>query len=734
MQLENQKANILVVDDNAGKRLALVSVLESLNQNVITADSGRDALRALLEHEFAVILLDVQMPIMNGFETARLIRSRPQSESTPIIFVTAFSRGETDMVEGYSIGAVDFIFTPIIPEVLRAKVSVFVDLYHKIQAIKRHEEHLEILVAQRTAALTLEIAERKQAEVAIRKLSSAMEKVADSIFITDCNGVIEYINPAFEIITGYCKEEALGQTPRIIKSGKHDEQFYLQIWETLSQGEVYRNVFINRRKDGQLYHEAVTITPLTDEHGKITHYISSGKDITENIQTQERLHHLAHHDALTGLPNRVLFVERLKHALQRAERRKRSVAVLFLDMDRFKIVNDTLGHEAGDRLLQAMAARLHACVREGDTVARFGGDEFAGFLSDVASPEDVAIVVGKFLDALAPPFLIDGHELFISGSIGISLYPEDGTDTQTLMKNADSAMYRAKQMGGNTSEFYHSEMTEHALTRLSRESGLRRGLEREEFVLHYQPQFDLKSGEVVGFEALIRWENNETGAMQPNEFIPLLEETGLIVQVGEWILRTACMQHAAWLAAGLPPLRMAVNISSRQFDGDELIKTLRKVLDAHCMEAQYLELEITETILMKNAEPDIEALQALSDMGMRFAIDDFGTGYSSLTYLKRFPINVLKIDKAFVHDITSNPDDAAIVRAIITMAHSLNMKTVAEGVETREQLEFLRTQGCDYAQGYYFSPPLSGPEIEHLMKVNLPLTTFNAIQDVIPIE
>lgn len=731
MQLENQKANILVVDDNAGKRLALASVLESLNQNVITADSGRDALRALLEQEFAVILLDVQMPIMNGFETARLIRSRPQSESTPIIFVTAFSRGETDMVEGYSIGAVDFIFTPIIPEVLRAKVSVFVDLYHKIEAIKRHEEHLEILVTQRTAALTLEIAERKQAEVAIRKLSSAMEKVADSIFITDCNGVIEYMNPAFETITGYCREEALGQTPRIIKSGKHDEQFYQQIWETLLQGEVYRNVFINRRKDGQLYHEAVTITPLTDEHGKITHYISSGKDITESIQTQERLHHLAHHDALTGLPNRVLFVERLKHALQRAERRKRAVAVLFLDMDRFKIVNDTLGHEAGDRLLQAMAARLHACIREGDTVARFGGDEFAGFLSDVASPEDVAVVVSKFLDALAPPFLIDGHELFISGSIGISLYPEDGTDTQTLMKNADSAMYRAKQMGGNTSEFYHSEMTQHAMTRLSRETGLRRGLEREEFVLHYQPQFDLKSGEVVGFEALIRWENLDTGAMQPNEFIPLLEETGLIVQVGEWILHTACAQHNAWQKAGLPPLRIAVNISSRQFDSNELITTLRKVLEAECMEPQYLELEITETILMKNAEPDIEALQALSSMGMRFAIDDFGTGYSSLTYLKRFPINILKIDKAFVHDITSNADDAAIVRAIITMAHSLNMKTVAEGVETREQLDFLRTQGCDYAQGYYFSPPLSGPEIEHLMKVNLPLDTLHPVQDVI---
>lgn len=716
MQLEDKKASILVVDDNPGKRLALVSVLEVLQQNVVTAESGRDALRCLLDHEFAVILLDVQMPTMDGFETARLIRSRQQSESTPIIFVTAYSRGETDMMEGYSLGAVDFIFTPIIPEILRAKVSVFVDLYHKIQAIKRHEEHLEILVEQRTAALTAEIAERKQAEVAIRKLSSAMEKVADSIFITDASGVIEYINSAFEIITGYRREEAMGKTPRVIKSGKHDEQFYQQIWETLLRGEVYRNVFINRRKDGQLYHEAITITPLTDEQGKVTHYIASGKDITESIQTQERLHHLAHHDVLTGLPNRMLFVERLKHALKRAEWRKRAVAVMFLDMDRFKIVNDTLGHEAGDRLLQAMAARLLGCVRDGDTVARFGGDEFAGFLNDVASPEDVAPIVAKFLAALAPPFMIDGHELFISGSIGISLYPDDGTDTQTLMKNADTAMYRAKQNGGNTSEFYHAGMNAHALARLNLETGLRRALERQEFVLHYQPQIDLKNGDVVGFEALIRWERAGSGLVAPVEFIPLLEETGLIVAVGEWMLRSACAQHHTWRAAGLPALRVAVNISGRQFDGKDLMQTLQRVMQVVPMPAEFLELEITESILMKNADTDIEALQALSAMGMRFAIDDFGTGYSSLTYLKRFPIDILKIDKAFVRDITTDADDAAIVSAIITMAHSLGIKTVAEGVESREQLELLREQGCDFAQGYYFSPPLPGEEIEHLLK------------------
>lgn len=716
MQAEAEKVSILVVDDNPAKRLALVSVLEPLRQTIVTAQSGQDALRCLLEREFAVILLDVQMPMMDGFETARLIRSRRQSESTPIIFVTAYSRGETDMEEGYSLGAVDFIFTPIVPKILCAKVSVFVDLHHKIEAIKKHEEHLEIVVKQRTAALTAEIAERKQAEIAIRKLSSAIEKVADSIFITDAHGVIEYTNAAFEDVTGYRRGEVLGKTPRILKSDQHNDRFYKQIWEALERGEIYRNVFTNRRKDGALYHEAMTITPLKDENGTITHYISSGKDISENIENQERLHHLAHHDALTGLPNRILFVERLKHALIRAERKKNSVAVMFLDMDRFKFVNDTLGHEAGDRLLQAMAKRLLGCVREGDTVARFGGDEFAGFLNDVMEPPDVAPIVAKFLDALAPPFVIDGQELFITGSIGISLYPGDGVDTQTLMKNADTAMYRAKQHGGNVSEFYHAGMNAHAHTRLNLETSLRRALEREEFVLHYQPQIDLTSGDVLGFEALIRWNRSEFGQMPPEDFIHILEETGLILPVGEWMLHTACAQHRVWCEAGLPPLRMAVNISSRQFHSKDLKETLKRVMQETRMSAEFLELEITESVLMKNSDPDIEALNDLRALGVRFAVDDFGTGYSSLTYLKRFPINILKIDKAFIRDIIADADDAAIVRAITTMAHSLGLKTIAEGVETREQLEFLRAHKCDFVQGYYFSRPLPGDEIEQLLK------------------
>ena len=593
---EKEKASILLVDDNAAKRMAIVAVLEGLQQNIVGVESGRDALRSLLDHEYAVILLDVQMPIMNGFETAELIRSRAKSESTPIIFITAYTHAETDMLRGYTLGAVDFIFTPIIPAVLQAKVSVFIELHLKTRALKRHEEQLEGLVAQRTAALTAEIAER--------------------------------------------------------------------------------------------------------------------------VQAQDRLRHLAHHDALTGLPNRILFVERLKQVLSRTQWHHRSVAVLFFDLDRFKVVNDTLGHDAGDQLLRTASERLRTCLRDGDTLARFGGDEFAAFLDDIASPDDVAPIIREFLQVLAAPFIIDGHEFFISGSIGVSLFPSDGEDTKTLMKNADTAMYRAKQQGGNSYQFYRTDMNALALQRLEVETCLRRALERQEFVLHYQPQFDLMRGGIVGFEALLRWQRPGIGLIPPLEFISILEEIGLIARVGEWVLQTACTQHKAW-SARLPALRMAINISGRQFDDNSLPETIRQIQQTTGMDLSKLELEITESILMKNTQPMIDLLQEMSDRGVRFAIDDFGTGYSSLSYLKRFPIKLLKIDQAFVQDITHNADDAAIVTAIISMAHSLGLKTTAEGVETQEQFEFLRRQGCDFAQGHYFSAPQPPDEITRLMEANL---------------
>jgi len=572
-------------------------------------------------------------------------------------------------------------------------------------------EHMERLVAERTVALTAEIGERKQAEVAIRKLSSAVEQTADSICITNTDGVIEYINPAFETITGYGRDEAIGKTPRIVKSGKHDGQFYSDLWAVLGRGEVYRDVFINRKKSGNLYYEEVTIAPLTNDAGVITHYVSAGKDITERMQIQERMHYLANHDVLTDLPNRALFMERLERALSRLQWHERVAAVLFLDLDRFKLVNDTLGHELGDRLLQALAQRLCTGMRGGDTVSRFGGDEFAVFLDDVSSPNDIAPIASKILEALTPPLTIDGHDLFVSASMGICLYPYDGSDAATLLKNADVAMYRAKQQGGNSYQFYQADMNAQALKRLDMEAHLRRALEREEFVLHYQPQIDLRTGRTTGYEALIRWQRAEQGLIPPMEFIPLAEETGLIVPMGEWVLRTACAQCQAWGKEGPQQPRIAVNVSSKQFNGGNLVAMVSRIMNENHLGPGVLEIEITESVLMDNAQAAIETLQILSSMGVSISIDDFGTGYSSLSYLKRFSIDVLKVDQSFVRDITTDPDDAAIVSAIITMAHQLDIEVVAEGVETREQLEFLRAQGCDFVQGYYFSRPKPSTDI-----------------------
>lgn len=709
------KANILVVDDNEAKRQAIAAVLDELGENVVAAASGHDALRALLVQDFAVILMDVQMPIMDGFETAELIRRRGRSSSTPIIFITSYSDAETDMLGGYSLGAVDFIFAPIIPEILRAKVSVFVELFHKTQELREHEDHLESLVRQRTADLTAEIAERKRAELVIRKLSSAVERVADSIFMTDTRGVIEYVNPAFEQITGFSRAEAVGETPKLIKSGQHSREFYGRIWETLSEGEIYREVLVNRKKDGQLYHEAVTVTPLFDERGECTHYIFSGKDMTERMQTQERLHHLAHHDILTDMPNRMLFVDHLKQALSRAKWHERAMAVMFVDLDRFKMVNDTLGHEAGDQLLQAIAERMLSCMREGDIAARFGGDEFAVFLNDIAARDDVVPLAKNLLSALAAPFFIAGQELFVTCSVGISIYPEDGTDTQALMQNADTAMYWSKQQGGNAYHFYQSRMNAQAVARLKLENELRRAIQHDEFVLHYQPQFDLNSKVVVGVEALLRWQHPEKGLLSPAEFIGLLEETGLIVAVGEWVIQNACEQLQRWREAGCELVPVAINFSERQFESGELAGRIKYLMQTYAIDPALLIVEVTESVLMDNNDTVTTALLSLKEMGLGFAIDDFGTGYSSLRFLKGFAVNSLKIDQEFIRDICSDEDNVAIVSTIVHMAEMLGMRSIAEGIEDQQQLELLRAKGCHYGQGTYLGAPGEASAITGLL-------------------
>lgn len=439
----------------------------------------------------------------------------------------------------------------------------------------------------------------------------------------------------------------------------------------------------------------------------------------ERKEAEERLDYLAHYDPLTSLPNRALFRDRLTQALARADRGGRLAALMFLDLDRFKTINDTLGHDIGDLLLKTVAHRLRRCVRDEDTVARLGGDEFTVILEELAGIEDAGIVAKKIIEALAPPFVLDGHEVFVTPSIGITVYPLDSNDLDNLLKNADAAMYRVKEEGRNNYQFYTAEMNARTLERLALENNLRHALERNEFVLYYQPKVDLIKGQIVGMEALMRWIHPTRGIVSPTEFIPLLEETGMIIPVGEWLLRTACRQNNAWQNAGFPHLRMAVNLSARQFQQNDLVHSVSRVLEETGLAADYLELEITESLLMQNPENATDILNKINALGVvRIDIDDFGTGYSSLSYLKRFPISTVKIDASFVHGIPDDLEDVAIVVAVIAMSHSLHLKVIAEGVENEKQLTFLREHNCDELQGYVFSPPLPPAEFEQLLRKN----------------
>ena len=439
-------------------------------------------------------------------------------------------------------------------------------------------------------------------------------------------------------------------------------------------------------------------------------------DLEERKRVEQSIRHMAHHDALTGLPNRTLFRDRLTHAMAQADRYHQKLAVLFLDLDRFKAINDTLGHNVGDQLLKIAAERLRSCVRDCDTVARLGGDEFTVIVDDILDVQDAAVVAQKILDTLSQPFNLHGHEVFISVSVGITLYPNDDESADNLLRNADSAMYRAKEYGRNNYQFYVADMNVKARARLMLESSLRRALDRGEFALYYQPRVDLLSGRVIGAEALLRWRHPEMGLVPPVEFIPILEETGMIIPVGDWVLRQASQQNRAWQDMGLPPIRMAVNLSVRQFIQKDLAESVLRILEQAGLSPEYMELEITEDLLLEHNQTNIITLTKLRNQGIHISIDDFGTGYSSLSYLKRLPIDTLKIDQSFVRDIDTDPDNKAIASAIIAMANSLHLNVLAEGVETDEQLAFLRAQGCNEIQGFSFSHPLPADEFERLLR------------------
>lgn len=565
-------------------------------------------------------------------------------------------------------------------------------------------------------AIVRDISERKLQDAQVSKLSSIMEQTADIVIVTNTAGIIEYVNPSFEKITGYTYNEAVGNSPGLISSGQHKPEFYNHMWQTITSGESYSNIFINRRKDGSLFYEEKTITPIKDQTGTITHYVATGKDISERIRVHEHLQHMAHHDALTDLPNRNLFLDRLQQSLNRARWHDRLVAVMFMDLDRFKIINDTLGHNVGDQLLLQLSRRLDKTVRDGDTIARFGGDEFAILLDDIDSDSHISSLAQKLLDTLTEPFKINKQDLYVTASIGVSIFPNDGEDSETLLRNADVAMYRAKDLGKNNYQFYSDDLSARIFERLTLENHLRHALERNEFALYYQPQIDARTQKISGVEALLRWEHPDLGLVMPNNIVPLLEETGLIEKVGHWVLETACQQSRVWHDAGWSYLHMSVNISSRQFNNTDFISSLHDIINQTEINPEFLELELTESMLMRNASTTVNALHSLGGLGVRFAIDDFGTGYSSLTYLRRFPIDTIKIDSSFIHDVTDNPDDAAIASAIIVMAQSLSLNVIAEGVENQGQLDFLTARDCYYVQGNFFSRPLPAEELTRLLE------------------
>lgn len=565
--------------------------------------------------------------------------------------------------------------------------------------------------------------ERRLIETERLKLASAIEQAADVVMITDRDGVIEYVNPAFEQTTGYTRAEAMGQSPDLLNSGKHDAAFVKRLWQTIKDGHVFHDVFVNRRKNGEIFYEDKTITPLTDRKGEITHFIATGKDITEQMATLERLRYLSQHDPLTEVPNRNLLMDHLNQALAQARCNDRTVAVLFLDLDRFKLINDTLGHDAGDQVLMAVSQRLRKCVRKTDTVARLGGDEFAIVLSNIAQPHDISAIARGILEVFAHPIELKDREVFVTASMGISVYPYNSEDPPALLQHAHIAACDAKDNGRNNYRFYtlKTGTNDRSVDRLNLETDLRRALERGEFLLHYQPQVELSSGRIVGLEALIRWQHPELGLVAPVEFISLLEETGLIIPVGEWVLRSACQQARAWTDAGVRVPRISVNLSARQLDDSGLLAVIDNLRNEMPRESGLLELEITESVIMRHGDVPVDTLQALHAMGVRLTIDDFGTGYSSLAYLKRFPIQTLKIDRSFIKDLTVDADDAAIVSAVIALARGLGLKVVAEGVETREQLRFLRAKRCDTIQGYVFARPQPAEDITPLLKEGRPL-------------
>ena len=638
-----------------------------------------------------IILSDFALPQFDGLSALGIVR-RMQPD-IPFIFVSG-TIGEETAIESLRGGATDYV--------LKTNLS------RLPSAVRR-------ALQEAAERVTL-----RGTEEALRLRDRAVEASVNPVMIvsaTDPDMALVYVNHAFEQVTGYARDEAIGRNCRYLQGKDRDQPELDKIRLAIAEQRDGQALLRNYRKDGSLFWNMLHVTPVRDPRsGAVTHFVGVQHDITDVKRYQDELEHQANHDALTGLANRNLLKDRLQQALALAYRYERPFSLAFIDLDNFKLINDSLGHDIGDRLLKIAGARLAACVRQGDTVARLGGDEFVLLVTEQERDDRIYRSVQRVMAAISQPFVIDEREFKVTCSIGIASFPRDGEDADTLLRNADTAMYRAKALGRNTFQLYSSEMNANFGERLTLETDLWRALERDELVLHYQPKVHLKTGRIIGMEALLRWQHPTNGMIPPGKFIPVAEESSLIVQIGKWVIGEACAQNKAWQNDGLRSVPVAVNVSARQLHDNHLVETVRATLESTRLPAEFLEIELTESAVMLNADETINTMALLRGMDVRISLDDFGTGYSSLSYLKRFPVTGLKIDQSFVRDLAYDPDDAAIVRAIIAVAQALTLEVTAEGVETAEQADFLKAHGCGEAQGFYFADPVPASEMRALLE------------------
>ena len=791
------KPLVLVVDDDRFMRVTFSDILEKGGFLTATAADGVEALAKFARLQPDLVLLDLVMPLLDGFETCREIRSLPQGRHTPVLMVTGLDSGAS-IHRAFEAGATDFVAKSTNPELLVYRVRCLLRNGRLLQNLQRSEDRLaraqqiarlgdwewypeggsfwqspqmsrilgmpegvtptfegllgavtpgerELVRERLHWALTAssgsdfecrvlgadgkertvwiyarpepadfaqparlvgtlqDVTELRRAEDRSRMLKEAVDSLQIGITFSDASGRIVYLNPAEAAMHGYQVEDLVGREARDFASHRQRRQTPPANFQ---EGGVWRRESINQRCSGEEFPVLLTSIPVRDREQRYLGIVTTCENISEQKEAEEKINRLAYFDNLTGLPNRGMFLERLQQSLALASRDSEKVGLVFLDLDNFKDVNDTLGHPAGDKLLCEVARRLAGCIRESDLLARLGGDEFVVLLTSVACQERIAAAAQRMLDIFAKPFLIDGRAVYSGASIGIALYPDDSHDASSLFRCADTAMYHAKNEGRSQFRLFSEEMNRKIMRRVALENSLRRGLEKREFFLHYQPQWDLRTDRMVGAEVLLRWQSEEFGLLPPSEFISLVEDSGLIFSIGEWVLKSACLQARRWAEAGHPEFKVAVNVSGKQFKQGEFVSMVAGIIRETGVNPRSIELEFTESVIMENAEKTMEKLAQLRGMGLQMSIDDFGTGYSSLNYLKHFPVDRIKIDRSFVADVNRSDGDTAIVEAIITMGQSLSLKVLAEGVENSDQLHYLTELGCDEVQGFYLARPM----------------------------